>query len=159
MPPKRPRSSSVPQPAEPAPNALPPSTLALMAGFRGALIGYSHASETIARRHGLTGRQYSLLVFVGAAGDDLISVGTAAEHLCLNHHSTVELSQRAEAAGLIERLSDPADGRRVLLELTAEGRRRMDAVTRDHVRDLREQREKLIDGLRRWTDLLGAQDL
>jgi DNA-binding MarR family transcriptional regulator len=61
------------------------------------------------------------------------TIGQAAEELCIRHHSVVELAQRAQDAGLIERIRDPLDHRQVHLRLTAHGRVQLEDLTRQHL--------------------------
>jgi DNA-binding MarR family transcriptional regulator len=51
------------------------------------------------------------------------TIETLAGGLRLSHSRTVRVIDRLEAAGLVARARDPLDGRGVLVELTAEGRR------------------------------------
>jgi DNA-binding MarR family transcriptional regulator len=56
----------------------------------------------------------------------------------LRPHSTVELVDRAEAAGLVERTPDSDDGRVVRVRLTRDGDRVLHKLTRAHLDRLRE---------------------
>lgn len=120
-----------------------------LAEFRLGLRRFLDFSEKAAEEHGLTPRQHQALLSIrGHPGKDRISVGELAEHLLIRHHSAVELSGRLEALGLIERLTDPADKRRILLSLTpaAEGiLTRMSAI---HLEELRRIGPHLADLLR-----------
>lgn len=57
-------------------------------------------------------------------GEDGTSVGELAEQLDLAQSAASGLAQRLEAAGLVARSPDPADGRSVRLVLTRSGRKR-----------------------------------
>src|SRR5437588_9013738 len=86
--------------------------------FRTGMRKFLNWSETRARAAGLTPAQHQLLLAVrGHPGDSLPTVGDLADYLLLRHHSTVELIDRAEAAGLVRRMRDEGDGRiiRILL--------------------------------------------
>jgi len=65
-------------------------------------------------------------------------VGDLAGYLLLRPHSTVELVDRAEAAGLVERMPDPDDGRVVRVRLTETGDRILRKLTRAHLDRLHE---------------------
>jgi DNA-binding MarR family transcriptional regulator len=67
----------------------------------------------------------------------------------LRHHSTVELIDRAEAAGLVRRVPDPIDRRRQRLVLTALGESKLAALTTAHGEELRRFREDSPTSLRR----------
>jgi DNA-binding MarR family transcriptional regulator len=56
----------------------------------------------------------------------------------LRPHSTVELVDRAEGAGLVERTPDSEDGRVVRVRLTRDGDRVLHKLTRAHLDRLRE---------------------
>ncbi len=60
----------------------------------------------------------------------------AGQYLFLRHHSAVELVDRAQAAGLVERRTDPADARAVRLGLTALGKNRLDKLATAHLKEL-----------------------
>ena len=79
-------------------------------------------------RSELTPAQHQLLLAIrGHDGDPTIS--EVAAHLLLRHHSAVELVDRAERAGLVERRADPDSRRVVRLALSAEGEARLAALT------------------------------
>ena len=69
---------------------------------------------------GLTYPQY-LVLLVLWEGDGL-AVSQVGERLGLDSGTLTPLLKRLEAAGLVQRLRDSADERRVLLQLTAAGR-------------------------------------
>ena len=66
-------------------------------------------------------------------------MGDLAGYLLLRPHSTVELVDRAEAAGLVERVPDGDDGRVVRVRLTRDGDRVLQKLsTRAHLERLHE---------------------
>jgi DNA-binding MarR family transcriptional regulator len=69
---------------------------------------------------GLTYPQY-LVMLVLWEGDG-VTVSQLGERLALDSGTLTPLLKRLEAAGLIQRLRDAADERRVLLQLSADGR-------------------------------------
>lgn len=69
---------------------------------------------------GLTYPQY--LVMLVLWEQDGVTVGQLGERLALDSGTLTPLLKRLEAAALVQRLRDAADERRVLLQLTAEGR-------------------------------------
>ena len=85
------------------------------------LIAYGHrldaCRDAFAEIIGVSGAQYEILMLVSRA--DGLAVGEVAERL---HRSgafiTIEANKLAQR-GLLEKASDPADGRRVLLRMTA----------------------------------------
>jgi DNA-binding MarR family transcriptional regulator len=108
--------------------------------FRTALRRFLHWSDEQARTAGLTAQQHQLLLAIrGHKVDDehtAPTVGEVAESLLLRHHSTVELVDRAEQAGLVHRSVDDADRRIVRLGLTAKGQRLLDRLTAAHLDEL-----------------------
>ena len=103
--------------------------------FRDGLRRFLHWSEEAARRAGLTGAQHQLLLAVRGHGEPP-NVRDLAEHLLLRHHSAVELVDRAEKAGLVERIPDPSDMRVVRVTLTRLGAERLEALAGDHIEEL-----------------------
>lgn len=105
--------------------------------FRVSLRQFQHWSETQARAAGLTHAQHQLLVAIkGHPGKVPPAIGDLAAYLLLRHHSTVELVDRAEAAGLVRRVADPDDARVVRVRLTSKGNRLVIELTRAHIAEL-----------------------
>jgi DNA-binding MarR family transcriptional regulator len=120
-----------------------------LAQFRRALRSFLHFSEDAAKAAGLTPSQHQLLLAVrGADSDQPPTIGEVADWLKLRHHSTVELVDRAEAAGLLHRIPDPDDHRRQRLILTELGHTRLDALSTLHREELRRFREEGFTPLR-----------
>lgn len=107
--------------------------------FRVTLRRFQRWSEDQAQAAGLTHVQHQLLVAIkGHSGDRQPTVGDLAGYLLLRPHSTVELVDRAEAAGLVERVPDRGDGRVVRVRLTMAGDRVVQQLTRAHLDRLHE---------------------
>lgn len=120
-----------------------------LARFRHALRVFLRFSEDAARAEGLTPAQHQLLLAIrGWSGDGRPSVSDVADVLQQKVHSTVELVQRAEAAGLVEGRPDPADGRRHLLALTDSGRDKLASLSVLHRAELQRFREEMTEILR-----------
>lgn len=125
--------------------------------FRVALRQFQRWSEDQAREAGLTHVQHQLLVAIkGHAGPLPPAVGDLAEYMLLRPHSTVELIDRAEAAGLVKRIPDAADGRVVRVSLTAEGERILKDLTRAHL-DRLHGLAGVLDGLVSHVDHAAGQ--
>lgn len=117
----------------------------VLARFRRALRQFLHFSEEAARDAGLTPAQHQLLLAVkGFDGGRAPSVGDAAEWLQLRHHSAVELVDRAVAAGLLARETDPDDLRRQLLHLTPLGEEKLAALSALHREELQRFRAQVL---------------
>jgi DNA-binding MarR family transcriptional regulator len=106
--------------------------------FRDGLRRFLRWSEEQAADVGLTPAHHQLLLAVrGHPGPQAPTVGDVAEHLLLRRHSAVGLINRAEAAGLLTRTSDPEDQRLVRLSLTRLGARRLEQLSAQHIEELR----------------------
>lgn len=106
--------------------------------FRTGLRRFLRWSEVAVRAAGLTPAQHQLLLAVkghGAARPP--TVGELAEYLLLRHHSTVELINRAENAGLVTRERDRDDNRMMRIRLTVAADRILAELTRVHLAELR----------------------
>jgi DNA-binding MarR family transcriptional regulator len=118
--------------------------------FRSNLRRFERWSEDQARRAGLTHVQHQLLVAVkGHPGGEPPTVRDLAGYLLLRHHSTVELVDRAEAAGLVQRAADSSDGRLVRVRLTDRGERILNDLTPAHLVELHSLAavlDELVDG-------------
>ncbi len=119
--------------------------------FRTSLRRFQNWSQEQARAAGLTPAQHQLLLAIkGHRGDAGPTVSDLAALLLLRHHSTVELIDRAERAGLVNRRADRSDGRVIRVALTADGERRLDQLTPAHLDEL-EQLAPVLDQLvARW---------
>ena len=106
--------------------------------FRSSLRRFLHWSESQARAAGLTPAQHQLMLAVkGHPGAQGPTISDLAGYLMLRHHSTVELVDRAEAAGLVERWGDDDDGRVTRVRLTSEGEARLASLAQAHLDELR----------------------
>jgi len=121
--------------------------------FRVTLRRFQRWSEDQAQAAGLTHVQHQLLVAIkGHPGGEPPTVGDLAGYLLLRPHSAVELVDRAELAGLVERTRDPADGRVVRVRLTPEGDQILHQLTRAHLERLHELANVLDEFMTRHED-------
>jgi DNA-binding MarR family transcriptional regulator len=105
--------------------------------FRTSLRRFEHWSHARARQAGLTPAQHQLLLAIkGHPGVHGPTVGNLAGYLLLRPHSTVELIDRAEAAGLVQRWADGDDGRVTRVRLTPDGQTRLDQLAAAHLDEL-----------------------
>lgn len=114
---------------------------------------------TLLKGTGLTYPQY-LVMLVLWESEEPLSVTTLGQRLRLDSGTLTPLLKRLETAGLVQRDRDPADERRVLVSLTADGRA-MEAqvsgvpeqlgqsmgITREEALALRDQLTELVDHL------------
>ena len=121
--------------------------------FRVTLRRFQRWSEDQARAAGLTHVQHQLLVAIkGHQGGGPPTVGDLAGYLLLRPHSTVELVDRAAAAGLVERIPDTEDGRVVRVRLTEDGEEILQKLTRAHLDRLHELAAVLDEFVARQDD-------
>ncbi|HUB31321.1 MAG TPA: MarR family transcriptional regulator [Terracidiphilus sp.] len=136
--------SITPQPSDPG------HLLNTLAEFRFELRRFLHFSERAALEAGLQPQQHQLLLQVaGAPETTAVTIAYAAERLELKHNSAVELVDRSEREGFLERVIDGSDKRRVLLRITRKGRQILGRLASDHARELNEMAPRLIGALER----------
>ena len=83
--------------------------------------GLDRASRGMQAKFGVTGPQRLVLRIVGNFPG--LSAGDLARTLHVHPSTLTGILQRLEARGLLRRLTDPSDARRVQLEITAKGKR------------------------------------
>ena len=109
-----------------------------LARFRYQLRKFLAFSESAANKAGLTPQQHqALLTIKGFSSPDPISVGDLAQLLFIRHHTAVELMDRMTKLGLLKRIVDEDDSRRVLLKLTRKGELRLRTLSKIHFEELR----------------------
>ena len=114
-----------------------PSLLRSLADFRFELRSFLCFSEQAALRAGLHPQQHQLLLQVaGAPGNNTVTIAYAAARLGLKHNSVVELVDRCEREGLLERVEDANDKRRIQLRVTRKGEHVLNRLSGEHAREL-----------------------
>jgi uncharacterized protein YeaO (DUF488 family)/DNA-binding MarR family transcriptional regulator len=125
--------------------------LALRTGLRHFL----RWSEQQAQAAGLTPAQHQLLLAIRGHGDPRgPTVGEVADYLLLRHHSTVELVDRADSAGLVYRTRDPDDRRIVRLHLTETAAATLQRLSAVHLEELERLAVRLPSA---WEGLVPVQ--
>ncbi len=98
---------------------------------------------------GLEPRQHQLLLTVRGLPPDLRpTIGTLAERLVVKHNTAVELLDRLEAVGLVQRDADPNDRRVVLVSITQRGRAMLDRLSLAHRAELAKTAPALLEALK-----------
>lgn len=116
---------------------LSASTYARLLALRTGLRRFQHWSEQQARAQGLTPAQHQLLLAVRGHDDPRgPTIGDVADYLLLQHHSAVGLVDRAVEAGLVRRVRTDEDHRVVRLALTADGARRLERLSAQHLEEI-----------------------
>jgi DNA-binding MarR family transcriptional regulator len=133
------KRAAAPAPA-PRPGALTKHDFEALARFRSGIRRYLRFSEETVRAHGVTPQQYQLLLALKGFPDrEWATVRELADRLQLRHHSVVELVNRAQARGLVDRGPHPDDARMVRIQLTEDGEQtlaHLSALHRDELRRL-----------------------
>ena len=129
-----------------------------LADFRYQLRRFLSFSNEAARVAGLEPRQHQLLLAVKGMPEGVeATVGTIAERLQTQHHSTVELVDRMENRGLVRRLRSAGDRRRVLVSLTARGEALLARLSGVHQAEVRSIGPRLLRALEHIvTDVEGS---
>lgn len=110
---------------------------AALAEFRYLLRSFLEFSEKEAKEAGLTPRQYqALLVIKGYQNGEPVTVRNLADQLKIQHNTAVELANRLVSAGLVDRIHDSSDHRRVLLQLTRTAERHLAKLSGAHLEEL-----------------------
>jgi DNA-binding MarR family transcriptional regulator len=126
-----------------------------LASFRRQLRKFLLVSESAANEAGLHPQQHQLLLAVaGVRAGSSPSIAYAAEALGLKHNTVVELVDRCAQEGLLERATDPTDGRRVCLRTTPRGQKVLDRLSRVHLQELNLRGPLLVESLQ---EVLGTE--
>ena len=114
---------------------------------------------------GLTTSEFGALAGVAFAGEHTLTAGDLARWTVQTSGGTTKTIQRLVDRGLVRRVADPDDGRRTLIDATADGHHLAAVVVTDLVtrldRDLgpmsADHRTDLNDGLRGLSSALGGR--
>jgi DNA-binding MarR family transcriptional regulator len=108
-----------------------------MAELRYQIRRFLRFSENAARQTGIEPQQHQLLLAVRGLPEGLKpTVGTLAERMQLQHHSTVELIDRLVERGFLCRLRATDDRRQVLIKLTHDGEEFLKTLSLHHLQEL-----------------------
>ncbi|MBV8438312.1 MAG: winged helix-turn-helix transcriptional regulator [Silvibacterium sp.] len=139
--------------ATPAPSArksLSREDIQRLAEFRFQLRRFLNFSNAAAEEAGLRPQQYQLLQCVSGLPDELEpTIAHVAARMMLKHNSAVELVDRTIEQGLLKRVPDPVDHRRILLRVTPQGERMLGSLAAYHLEELDHAGPELIRALRR----------
>jgi DNA-binding MarR family transcriptional regulator len=120
-----------------------------LAEFRYQIRKFLSFSQHAARAAGIDPQQHQLLLAIRGLPEKIRpSIRTLAERLQIRHHSAVELIDRSEAHGLVERQRDGVDRRQVTIHLTAKGERLLAELSLHHRDELRTAGRELVRVLR-----------
>lgn len=109
--------------------------------FRTRLRRFDAWSRAKAEAAGLTHTQHQLLLAIrGSADPEGPSIRDVAEALLIKHHTAGELADRTQALGLISRVADRDDHRKVRLKLTDDGHEVLTQLTSLHLEEVKQLR-------------------
>ncbi|MGY3471515.1 DNA-binding MarR family transcriptional regulator [Bradyrhizobium sp. LM6.11] len=120
--------------------AMREADYAALAQFRYQIRSFLAFSEAAAHLQGLTPQQHQALLGIkGFVRPGPATVGDVARFLLIRHHSAGELINRMAklGMGLVGRVTDPEDARRVHLRLTRKGEQKLQALSRKNLEELR----------------------
>jgi DNA-binding MarR family transcriptional regulator len=119
-----------------------------LAGFRFALRRFLAASEAISKRAGVTQQQYQAMLAIRTWPSKAMTMKDLSEELMLTHHAAVQLVNRLERGGLVERRPSATDRRSVLLRLTGHGEGLVESLADQHLEEVLRQEPLLSRSLR-----------
>ncbi|HEX4426223.1 MAG TPA: helix-turn-helix domain-containing protein [Terriglobales bacterium] len=123
-----------------------------LAEFRYQVRRYLRYMEEKARARGYNPQQYQLLLAIeGLPEGQMPTIKTIAERMQLNHNSAVELVDRCEKGGLLDRARTGRDRRVVTLLPTLKGKRMMEEQASASRAELQEIGPILLSSLQRLT--------
>ncbi len=121
-----------------------------LAEFRYQIRRFLRFSEEAARSAGLEPQQHQLLLSVkGLPPGTRARVGELAERLQIQHHSAVELADRLEEGGYIQRRRSDEDRREVLIILTAKAEKVLSELSMHHHEALQTYGPLLVKALKK----------
>jgi DNA-binding MarR family transcriptional regulator len=123
-----------------------------LAEFRYQIRTFLHFSDRAVEGKGLERSQYQLMLAIkGAPPGERTRIRDVANRMQIQHHSAVELINRLERGGYVERDRGLEDRREVFLELTSKGERVLAELALHHHGELKNAAPKLVAALRRVT--------
>lgn len=114
---------------------------AALDAWRGFLL--SHAAITreldadLVARHGLTSRDYEVLLFLAGEADRRLAMSELARRTMLTRSGITRLVDGLARCGLVERVACPSDARVSYAQLTDDGYERLREASRTHVEGIR----------------------
>ena len=121
-----------------------------LAEFRYQIRRFLHFSDRAVKAAGLELAQYQLMLAIkGIPAGVRPRIRELANRLQILHHSTVELVDRLEAGGFVQRERAHDDRREVLLALTPNGEKVLSELALHHQEELRSAGPALVAALRR----------
>lgn len=126
-----------------------------LAGFRFALRQFLGFSEAALKSAGVTTQQYQAMLAIRATPEQELSIQGLAQQLMLKPNGAVQMVDRLESIGMVQRRVAPEDRRSVLVTLTQLGDRVVGVLAAEHLDELVRQRPLLVESLRRLKSIAG----
>ena len=124
-----------------------------LASFRRSLRVFLAFSADAAREAGLTPQQHqAILAIRGLAPTGGVTINDLAQQLLLKPQTAVELVDRLEEAGLVQRKRAAEDRRCVLLKLTARAEKALAPLSKAHLAQIGRDAPQLIELLERTSE-------
>lgn len=125
--------------------ALTKADYEVLAAFRRELRQFLSFSERVAQASGLPSSQYqALLAIKGHPGRARMTVGELARELGVANHTASGLVERLVGKGLLARLPDEQDRRRILLALTPGAEIILSRMAQTHLEELQRMQPSLV---------------
>jgi DNA-binding MarR family transcriptional regulator len=119
-----------------------------LADLRYRIRHFLRASDVAALQLGLEPQQYLLLLAVRGLPQEMKpTIRTLAERLGLKHNSTVELINRLQSRGCVQRTRSAEDRRCVLVSLLPRGEKLLEQVARQRITEVRAGGVELVDAM------------
>ncbi len=119
-----------------------------LAEFRRQIRRFLCFSETTARQNGIEPQQHQLLLTLrGLPEGAKPTIRELASRMFIQHHSAVELINRLQQTGAVERVAGPDDRREVWVQLTAAGEASLRELALAHRTELESSGPELAKAL------------
>lgn len=145
------------EPNQGRPPCPQPERITELAEFRYRLRRFLSFSEAAAESAGISAQQYQLLQVISAVPEgEASTISYIAGRMQLRHNSSVELVDRAERVGLVQRVADERDLRRSVVELTRQACTLLADLVQQHLEQLEQEGPGLIAALQ---DVIASKSL
>jgi DNA-binding MarR family transcriptional regulator len=119
-----------------------------LAELRYQIRHFLHDGDVAARQCGLEPQQYYLLLALRGIPEGIeATVRTLAERLALKHNSAVELIDRMEKHGYVQRMRSSGDRRYAVVSLLPGGRILLEKVAQKRITELRDGGTVLVNAI------------
>lgn len=134
-----------------------PAKLKELAEFRYQLRKFLSFSEMASESLGISAQQYQVLQIISTVPEGRpASISYLAERMMVRHNSAVELVDRAERSGLVQRVTDESDHRRSLVQVTPRGIEVLSQLVAQHLIELEKTGPEMARAIRRLSGTSGG---